>query len=184
MSFLFDRDRIPPEVIRNIMLYCLDCYGPDGISGKSGTSCAAMMFLSNWLNGFGKVGRLPVSSQYVSGQGVYLGEHSLINDALKRGGVAVVRLFYDEWHYVLFTGIQDDGILLFDPYYREEPFDRKDIKLVFDHPAAYNRIVPQSCLNGEELSLYAMGPADDREAVLLFNEETKLTPEKTIEYFI
>ena len=26
ISFLFEREEIPPEVIRNIMLYCLDCY--------------------------------------------------------------------------------------------------------------------------------------------------------------
>ena len=49
MSYLFARELIPPEVIRNIMLYSLDCYNTEGVSGKSGTSCAAMMFLSNWL---------------------------------------------------------------------------------------------------------------------------------------
>ena len=48
LAFLFEREDIPPEAVRNIMLYCLDCYGSDGVSGKSGTSCAAMMFLSNW----------------------------------------------------------------------------------------------------------------------------------------
>ena len=184
VSYLFEREQIPPEVIRNVMLYCLDCYGPDGVSGKSGTSCAAMMFLSNWLNGFGKVGRLSVSSQYLSGKSVYLGEHSLINDALKRRGVAVVRLFYDEWHYVLFTGLQDDKVLMFDPYYRDQPFEQADIRMITDHPAEYNRIVPWSYLNREEETLYALGAPEGREAVLLFNEETKLTPEKTIEYFI
>ena len=63
LAFLFEREDIPPEAVRNIMLYCLDCYGSDGVSGKSGTSCAAMMFLSNWLNGFGKIGRLHISTQ-------------------------------------------------------------------------------------------------------------------------
>lgn len=31
---------------------------------------------------------------------------------------------------------------------------------------------------------YALGPEGGREAVLLFNERTKLTEEKTIEYMI
>ena len=68
LAFLFEREDIPPEAVRNIMLYCLDCYGSDGVSGKSGTSCAAMMFLSNWLNGFGK-DRPPshLHTQYLSG---------------------------------------------------------------------------------------------------------------------
>ena len=29
ISFLFEREEIPPEILRNIMLYCLDCYGPE-----------------------------------------------------------------------------------------------------------------------------------------------------------
>ena len=34
ISYLFPRDMIPAEVIRNVMLYCLDCYGTDGVPGK------------------------------------------------------------------------------------------------------------------------------------------------------
>ena len=70
-----------------------------------------------------------MSSEYLSGESVYLGQESRIKDALKRGGVAVVRLYYDVEHYVLLTGIEDGKLLL-------------------------------------------------------FNNKTKLTPEKTIEYFI
>ena len=47
ISYLFPREEIPPEIIRNIMLYCLDCYNMEGRPGKSGTSHMAMMFLSN-----------------------------------------------------------------------------------------------------------------------------------------
>lgn len=54
VSFLFEREQIPPELIRNIMLFSLDAFSPDGAFGKSGTSCTAMMFLSNWLSGFGQ----------------------------------------------------------------------------------------------------------------------------------
>lgn len=57
---------------------------------KSGTSRAAMMFLSNWLNGFGKIGQLPVSSRHLSGEQVWIGKESPINDALCRGGAVVV----------------------------------------------------------------------------------------------
>ena len=78
ISYLFDREEILPEIIRNVMLYCLDCYGSEGIPGKSGTSRAAMMFLSNWLNGFGEIRNLPVSSQYLSGKSVYLAVRVLL----------------------------------------------------------------------------------------------------------
>lgn len=57
LSFLFQREEISPELIRNIMLYSLDCYG-SGVLGKSGTSRMAMTFLSNWLDGVGQTGIL------------------------------------------------------------------------------------------------------------------------------
>lgn len=184
ISYLFEREEISPEIIRNVMLYCLDCYGSEGTPGKSGTSRAAMMFLSNWLNGFGEIRGLPVSSRYLAGKSVWLGQESYINDALHRGGAVVVRLFYDEPHYVLLTGERDGQIYMFDPYYRDIPFEQEDIRIVLDHPAQYNRIVPEHYFNGEDLTIYALGPAEGREAVLLFNEDIKATPEKTIEYFI
>lgn len=184
MSYLFQREEIPPEIIRNIMLYCLDCYGADGASGKSGTSHMAMMFLSNWLNGFGKTGYLSVSSRYLSGEAVNFRQDSSLRDALCRGGAAVVRLDLDGWHYVLLTGIQGDRVFLFDPYRIDAPFKEEEIRMVTDHPAQYNRIVPVKFFEREVLGAYALGPVDTREAVLLFNERTMLTEEKTIEYII
>jgi len=55
---------------------------------------------------------------------------------------------------------------------------------VADHPYSYNRIVPEKYFNRESTEIYSLGPWEGREAVLLFNEKTRLTPEKTIEYFI
>lgn len=184
ISFLFDREDIPPDLIRNIMLYCLDCFGTDGISGKSGTSRMAMMFLSNWLNGYGEAGLLPIDTKYVSAQSVYIGQNSLINDALSRGGVAVVRLYYEVEHYVLMTKAQGDKIYLFDPYYHSDEFDEKDIVLTNEHPFEYNTVVSQKYFNREDNALYSLGEKAYREAVLLFNKNTVLTSDDTIEYFI
>ena len=184
MSYLFSREEIPPEIIRNIMLYCLDCYGPDGASGKSGTSHMAMMFLSNWLNGFGKAGYLPISSRHLSGDAVNFRQNGSIRDTLRRGGAVVVLVDLDGWHYVLLTGIQDDLVFLFDPYYLDTPFQEEDIQMVTDHPMAYNRIVPTKYFDRETLGHYALGPVETREAVLLFNEQTMLTEENTLEYII
>jgi hypothetical protein len=152
--------------------------------GKCGTSHAAMMFLSNWLNGFGEVGQLSVSSTYMSGEGVYIGKESRINDALCRGGVVIVRVFFDCDHYVLLTGMQNEKILMFDPYYVEEPFQDTGVQMVDDQPFRYNRIVDADCFNRETPEIYALGPLKNREAVIIFNERTKRTEETTIEYFI
>lgn len=185
LACLFEREEIPPEAIRNIMLYCLDCHSKDGIPGKRGTSRAAMMFLCNWLNEYGELGIMPVSSEYLSGCSVYISEESRINHALNHGGVAVVRLYLEEEHYVLMTGIRDGKVLMFDPYYWDKPFEQKDIILTEDHPRKYNRIVPFQYFNQEdEKGVYALGPTDEREAVLVFNDKTKTVPEEVIEYFI
>ncbi len=183
ISFLFRRDEIPPEIIRNIMLYSLDAYGREG-AGRSGTSRMAMMFLNNWLHGIGRAGVLPIRSDYIQGDSVFVGEGGRLSDCLKRNGVAVVRLYFDVEHYVLFTGEQDGKIYLFDPYYEKTLSEGPDVVLTEAHPFSYNRIVPVSRFNHETHDLYALGEQEMREAVLLFNEHTMLTPEKTIEYFI
>ena len=83
--YLFDREQIPPELIRNIMLYCLDGYGAEGAPGKSGTTRAAMMFLSNFLCSFGRTGQLEISSRSLSGSCVRVSQNSSVTDCLRRG---------------------------------------------------------------------------------------------------
>lgn len=171
VSFLFDREEIPPEIIRETMLYCMDCHGADGLCGKMGTSCTAMMFLANWYNNFGHMGQLPIACDYLRGEDVYFGEGSEVSNALEHGSVAVVRLSLEDDHYVLLTGIDRDQekVYMFDPYYVTEPFEEKDIEFVSDHPFSCNRIVPIKYLNREEGRIYSLGPAHFREAVILTN---------------
>lgn len=183
MSFLFEREELLPELVRNIMLYSLDSYGADGCSGKSGTSHAAMMFLSHWLESFGKTGQLDIRSMYLTGREVNWSQHSRLRSALLRGGCAVVRLDLDSWHYVLVTGLDGENVRLFDPYQMPEPFSLDGVQIVQDQYAC-NRIVPAGMFESEDIHPYAFGPYDTREAVLLFNGKTMLTEENTVEYFI
>lgn len=183
ISYLFERKDIPPEVIRNIMLYCLDCHSKEGVPGKRGTSRAAMAFLCNWLNEYGELGLLPISGEHIIGNGVCIGTESRINYALCHGGVAVVRLYLDEPHYVLMTGTDGDAIRMFDPYWLDH-LPKEDIQITEDHPREYNRIVPVKYFNSESTDVYALGPKEEREAVILYNRRTKTEPEEVIEYFI
>ena len=184
VSYLFRREEIPPEIVRSIMLYCLDCFGADGDSGKRGTSCMAMMFLSNWINSFGQTGHLPISSQYLAGREVNFSQNGRLRDALRRGGAAVARVDFEGWYYVLLTAVREDRVYLFDPYYRGLPFDDPAIQMEDGRPWEYNRVVPVEYLERTEREPYALGPVEGREAVLLFNERTVLTPEGAVEYMI
>ncbi len=184
ISFLFHRNEIPPDVIKHVMLYCLDVYNCKGEFGKSGTSGMAMMFLCNWLNQFGKVKKFSIQSEFVTGSEVCLGQNSKITAGLQQGGAVVARVRYGCWHYVLLTGISGGTVSLFDPYYRRKPFQVPGVGIILNEPAFRNRTVDEALLNSEEKTSYALGPRQTREAVVLFNEKTRKTPARTIEYFI
>lgn len=191
VRYLFDREDIYPDIIKYIMLYCLDSYNEAGEIGKSGTSASAMMFLSNWLNQFGRIKNFPIFCEFLSGREVHISQTGRIICALQQGGVVLLRLFLDVGHYVLLTGIEGDSLYLFDPYYEElddpelsEEYREPGIIFITDQPKRANRLVSIERLNRTSEGFYEMGPYDIREAVIMFNKETRLTPEDTIDYFI
>lgn len=184
VSFLFPRENIPPDILRYVMMYTLDSYNNKGEAYKNGTSRMAMLFLSNWFAQYAKATCFPLSSKYLSGDCVHFGGYSQIVEALRQGGAVVTRLFYGCEHYVTLTGFRDDTIELFDPYYRVRPFRQGGIRLIKDKPYAANRRINVDLLEGTAALPYALGPVDMREAVLLFNSDTRRTPENTIEYFL
>jgi len=186
ISYLFQREDIPPELIQHIMMYSLDSYNSEGEQGKNGTSYMAMMFLSCWLNHYSTVKNFPINTQYLSGRAVGAEPESKIVSALQQGGVVVARVIYDVWHYVLITGYAYDPVTLWDPYFQVEPIeiDGCKIEILTDSPYEKNRQILTELLNRTDNGPYAFGPIDEREAVIVFNRNTKQTPEKTIEYFI
>ena len=184
ISYLFKREEIPPDVIKHIVLFSLDAYNGKGEFGKSGTSGMAMMFLCSWLNQFGKAKRFPIHGEFLTGPEVFAAQNSRIVAGLQQGGAVVARVFYGCWHYVLLTAADSANIYLFDPYYRRKPFTAPGIEMITDKPASMNRKVTFSVFNSEAKTPYALGPKATREAVMFFNETTRKTPQRTIEYFI
>ncbi len=184
VSFLFNRNEIPPDVVKHIMIYGMDAYNCKGESCKNGTSRMAMMFLANWLNQFGRVKKFPVQCEYLTGTEVFIGQNSRIVAGLQQGGTAVARVWYGCWHYVLLTGLDEGHVRLFDPYFRKKDFRIAGVEIIAGEAKSVNRRVAAELLNREQRSPYAFGPKEEREAMILFNEKTRSTPAKTIEYFI
>lgn len=191
VRYLFEREDIYPDIIKYIMLYCLDSYNEKGEVGKHGTSATAMMFLTNWLNQFGQMKQFPISCEFLSGEEVHISQTGKIICALQQGGVVVLRLFLEVGHYVLLTGIEGESLYLFDPYYEEEDdpelseeYHEPGITFINDRPKRANRLVSIDRLNRTSQGFYEMGPYDIREAVIVFNKNTRLLPENTIDYFI
>lgn len=183
--YLFEREDILPEIIKTIYLYTLDEYNSVGEYGKSGTSRMAMQFLSNWFNHFGKTKNFPVYTEIHIGDNVRINQNSKIIECLLQGGAAVARVWLGNCeHYILLTDIDNDYICLFDPYEWEKPVDGNNILGVKDNPGRMNRKVKMEIMNGEEEGYYTLGIMEKREVMLLYNINTRKTPDKTIEYFI
>lgn len=170
VKYLFPREAIPPDVIKAITAYSLDTYNSDGEVGRSGTSKAAMQFITQWLNHNGPIKGLPIHGIYYAGEHVHLGKGSAIIDAIKNGGVAIFRLNYGGAHYVLATKVDANNkyLYLFDPYLDEDLKYTDGIVLLDGFPYEYNRKVPFSFFEEEDnQKVYALGKKDQREAVVL-----------------
>ena len=173
LSVLFERESLSPELVKAIYQYSLDAYNERGECAKNGTSRMAMAFISGWLNHFGETKAFPIHTEYLSGADVFFGENSRLEDALRRGGVVIARVFFDCEHYVLITGCTKNSVCLFDPYYRRKPFKVPGIEMIWDRPMKYNRRVWKDLLNAEKDLPYALGKEAIREAVLVFHTETE-----------
>ena len=151
IRYLFDREEIYPDIVKYIMLYCLDSYNEAGEVGKRGTSASAMMFLSNWLTQFGQVKNFPISCNFLAKDEVVLSENSRIVGALQQGGAVLLRVY---------------------------------LEVITDQPKRANRLISITRLSCTGVGFYEMGPYEEREAVILFNTNTRKTPENSIEYII
>lgn len=173
ISYLFEREEIPPEIVQNVYLFCLDCCGSEGSHGRGGTSRPAMMNLSQWLNEYGKHSSLAIECSYVSGKDVFLGEESEITKAVQNGAAVILRLYFEPWHYVLMTGQKNGTVQLFDPYYEPEEEMEQGVIMDNEHPFTYNRTVPTEFFNRECEQCYALGEISNREAVIMRRIKTK-----------
>ena len=181
LRYLYEREEILPDIVKFIMLYCMDTYSEAGEPCKHGTSAAAMNYIGCWLNQISTVRHFPIHCEFMSGEDVTVYPDGKIYRALKEGSVVVLRLFLDVAHYVLLTGVSDDEVLFFNPYY-EEPdtpgfdveYSADGIRFIDGQPKKANRAVSFERLNRTTREYYEMGEFPCREALIL----TRTVPEK------
>ncbi|MBQ7795561.1 MAG: peptidase C39 [Lachnospiraceae bacterium] len=174
VRYLFDREEIPPDLVKFIMLYCMDAYNSKGELCKSGTSWAAMRFMAKWMNDFSQNKNFPINCTFLGLEDIVFEKGHRVYEFIKQGGVVVLHLFLEVPHYVLVTDVEEDHVLLFDPYYEEydaPDFDQEylvdGISFIFDQPKKANRRVSLERLNRFTTGYYEMGPYECREAVLI-----------------
>jgi len=144
ITFLFERNEIPPTVIHKIYLYSLDTITTRQNIGY-GTSGFAVQMLGNWLESY-KKNKFSLSSEYMEHENIHLKGGNKISKCVNEGGVALLRVHTGNngWHFILVLSIANGSALCFDPYPKKNSKNFKG-KLKFINS-------PDMCLRNLEIN--------------------------------
>ncbi len=166
LSYLFEREEIPAELVRAIHLYTLDCYDEEGNIGQGGTSREAINKLTHWITRFSSKKNFGIICKRLEKDEVTL---ESIRECLKNNGVVFIRCFQECEHYVIITKIGLKYAYIFDSYYVKSGYYKKDkmVKPIYDKPFNYNRKVKIKRIFSQTTKDFALGNVDLRECVLI-----------------
>lgn len=169
LAVLFDRDELPPDVLKGIYALSLDRYY-DGLAYHGGTSGMAMAHIAFWLQDYADRTGFPLRALRVTSQQVSLAEGSPLHECLQKGGVAVAGVRLDVDHYVALTGLEDGLVRVFDPFWSAP--GEKDwgpgVTQITDAPFSHNRLIRPEVMDSECDHEYSFACASGAEAVLMW----------------
>ncbi|MBR1710281.1 MAG: peptidase C39 [Clostridia bacterium] len=173
IRYLFEREKIPPVIIKKIFAMGLDAFNENGEPGKSGTSKASMRYMADWFNDYSEKCGFPIKAAFLDMDRAVLEKDGEILSCIQKGGCAVARVWLEKaGHYVLLTQqLSEDTIGVFDPYEKEPESEDPDRKWIDDDPYHRNREVRLSTFNQSDDADYAMGEPAKREVLLLWQTE-------------
>ena len=174
ITYLFDRQSIPPLVIQRINIYSLDTVSRGGKLGRGGTSPYAIRLIGNWLNSY-KTKTFSVSTEYLLEDQIHLQEGSPIIPCLKEGGVALCNIYlgHREWHYILALKVEEDWMYFFDPYWRQTLRGLRGIVKILksEDGRAPNLAIRLDWLDSHrEQQRFCFGETPDRECLLMWRQ--------------
>ena len=166
ISYLFDREEIPAELIKAIHKYTLDCYDDKGNLGQGGTSKEAIKRLSHWITRYANEHEFNIICKRLEGKDITLDK---LYDCLNNNGCIFLRSWQEQEHYIIITKIKNNKVYIFDPYYMNKLAYNKDkeVKVVANKPFTHNRIVSLKRLFSESKLDFSMGTTSNRECVLI-----------------
>lgn len=173
MRFLFEREEIPPVILKSIWTMGIDTFAEDGEPGKEGTSKASMRYMAAWFECFSQKCHFPLKTMFLDMEYAAVGKGSLVWKCLERGGCAVVRCWHGKkGHYVLLTQLVSDEVIgLFDPFDEGAQGDEANCRFVSGDPCRKNREVRADVFNRTEVVNYAMGEPERREVLLFWRSD-------------
>ena len=169
LSYLFEREDIPAELIKFISLYTLDCYDKNGKIGQGGTSVEAMNMLCRWINDYCNKYDFGINCIHLEKQQVDL---ETIRNCIRKKGCVLLRTYLEGDHYALITDVDDEYIYIWDSYYLSENYygKEKDIIIELNEPFKYNRKVKIDRFDSLIKKDFSLGPYEKRECVLFYKQ--------------
>ena len=174
VSCLFERNEIPPMVIRHIYMYSLDTVGRNARLGSAGTSTNAVRLLGSWLNSY-KFKNFSVNTEFLEGEDVGFKKTNKIFTCLEEGGVVLCKVFLDrrQEHYLLIIKVEEGWVFCFDPYYRKtiRGMSNRVYILKDDDIRSANLKIHIDWIEKEKDSVrFCLGPVQTRESLLIWRE--------------
>ena len=131
-----------------------------------GTSKACVRYLCDFSTIMVSIAIFPSVRRLRTKEAAEIAPGSAAIRCLETGGVVMIRCWLENCpHYVLLTGIMEQGVALFDPYEDTQFYDweQDGVLRVEDEPRRWNRIVTMDRLNAVDNQDYAMGEVCKRE---------------------
>ena len=168
LRYLFKRSEISPEIYKFIMQYTLDKTNIFGEIGRGGTSTYAIEFLSNWLNDNAKNKGMNIKCTSIPKDEISI-YNTELEEKIRRGAVAIVRVYQDSEHYCLLTKLDDDFAYLFDPYYLNINYYDKDddVEIIKDRPFEFNRKVKKERIENQTKKDFALVRGENKEIIII-----------------
>lgn len=165
-SYLFDREKIPALLVKQVYKYMLDCYDENGNLGNGGTSKDATKKITSWITKYTKENKFCVTCERLTSHDVNYENMKL---CLKNKGVIFARCWQTQEHYIIITKINRNKVYVFDPYYLDKTYYDKDkqVKIIFNKPFTHNRIISIKRFFSETHKDFSLGPIENRECVLI-----------------
>lgn len=167
LRYLYDREEISPNVIKYIMKETLDQKGSGGEVGKGGTTTDATLKIANWLieseeNDMDMHITMLVGNEYSI-------DNPILINAIKHGGVAVLRVYQETEHYALLTKLDEEYAYIFDPYYFDISYYDNDesVEIIKDRPFEYNRKVALKRLREDTNNDFSLVKRDDSVIIIM-----------------
>ncbi len=177
LSYLFEREEMPAELLRVVSIYSLDCYDK---KGKLDYSSARNVPLSvaKWVSEFALQKNISLKCDFLIGENASI--YALL-ECLKHGGCVNVKTYSGgEKHYVMVVAVDNEYVYMFDPYFLPNlgKDNTKNVQVIDTNPFAFNRRVKIEHFLSAKKQDYSLGPEVVRELVLF--ERVDATQEREL----